>query len=66
MMKVSELREKNEEEIKIQLGELKKEYFNMRFQHKSGQLGNTVGLPNIRKDIARVMTIAREKNINLS
>jgi large subunit ribosomal protein L29 len=65
-MKVSEIREKSEDEIKAQLIELKKEYFNMRFQHKSGQLGNTVGLPNIRKDIARVMTIAKEKNINLS
>ncbi len=65
-MKTSEIREKNDDEIKIQLGELKKEYFNMRFQHKAGQLGNTVGLPNIRKNIARVMTIAREKNINLS
>ena len=65
-MKVSELREKSADEIKIQLGDLKKEYFNMRFQHKSGQLGNTVGLKNIKKDIARVMTIAKEKNINLS
>ena len=65
-MKVAELREKSDDEIKIRLEELKKEYFNMRFQHKSGQLGNTVALPNIRKDIARVMTIAREKNINLS
>ncbi len=65
-MKVAELREKSAEEIKARLLELKKEYFNMRFQHKSGQLGNTVALPNIRKDIARVMTIAREKNINLS
>ena len=65
-MNVNELREKSEEEIKTQLIELKKEYFNMRFQHKSGQLGNTVGLPNIRKDIARVMTIAKEKNVNLS
>jgi len=65
-MKVSELREKSEDEIRTQLTELKKEYFNMRFQHKSGQLANTVGLPNIRKNIARVMTIAREKNINLS
>lgn len=65
-MKVSELREKSVDEIKIQLGDLKKEYFNMRFQHKSGQLGNTVGLKNIRRNIARVMTIAKEKNINLS
>ncbi len=65
-MKVSELREKSADEIKTQLGELKKEYFNMRFQHKSGQLGNTVALPNIRKDIARVMTIAKEKNIDLN
>ena len=65
-MKIKELREKSPEEIKTQLIDLKKEYFNMRFQHKSAQLGNTVALPNIRKDIARVMTIAREKNINLS
>jgi large subunit ribosomal protein L29 len=65
-MKVKELREKSPEEIQKQLSDLKKEYFNMRFQHKSGQLGNTTALPNIRKDIARAMTIAKEKNINLS
>ncbi len=59
-MKTSEIRAMNADEIKTKLTELKKEFFNLRFQHGVGQLENTAVLPRIRKDIARLMTISRE------
>ena len=65
-MKISELREMSADEIKTKLFELKKEYFNLRFQHGVGQLENTAILPVMRKDIARVKTISREMKLNIS
>lgn len=65
-MKTTEIRELKPEEIKEKLVELKKELFNLRFQHKVGQLENTTTLSNVKKDIARLYTISREMNLNIS
>lgn len=65
-MKTSDIRELKPEEIKEKLAELKKEFFNLRFQHKVGQLENTATLSNVKKDIARLYTISREMNLNIS
>lgn len=65
-MKTSEIRAMNADEIHIKLAELKKEFFNLRFQHGVGRLENTAILPKIRKDIAQLMTISREMNLNIS
>ncbi|GAB6142573.1 50S ribosomal protein L29 [Desulfocicer niacini] len=65
-MKVTEIRAMSAEEIETKLTELKKEFFNLRFQHGVGQLENTAILPGIRRDIARLKTISREKNLNIS
>ncbi len=65
-MKVTEIRAMSAEEIKTKLTELKKEFFNLRFQHGVGQLENTAILPGIRRDIARLKTISCEKNLNIS
>ena len=54
------------EEIQAKLAELKKESFNLRFQHGADQLENTAILPGIRKDIARLMTVSREMELNIS
>ncbi len=62
MLKASEIRAMSAEEITAKLAEKKKEFFNLRFQHGVGQLENTSVLPQIRKDIARLMTISREMN----
>jgi len=59
-MKISEIRAMSTDEINNKLFELKKEYFNLRFQHSVGQLENTVTLPNIRKNVARLKTVFRE------
>ena len=64
-MKTSELRTLSAEELAAKLIDLKKEYFNLRFQHGVDQLENTSVLPRIKKDIARVMTVSREMNLNI-
>lgn len=66
MVKASEIREMGEDQVKEKLGELKKELFNLRFQNDVGQLENTATLSNVRKDIARLYTISREKDFNIS
>ena len=65
-MKASEIREMGAEQIKGKLGELKKELFNLRFQNNVGQLENTATLSNVKKDIARLYTISKEINVNIS
>ena len=49
------------DQLDDQLVKLKKEQFNLRFQRASGQLENTARVRQVRRDIARVMTIARHK-----
>ena len=60
MMKISELRDKDEEELKAELERLTREHFGLRMQFGSGQLGQTHLLKEIRKDIARVKTCIKE------
>ena len=66
MLKASEIREMGADQVKEKLVELKKELFNLRFQNDVGQLENTATLSNVRKDIARLYTISREKDFNIS
>jgi large subunit ribosomal protein L29 len=60
-MKASELRDLSVEELESKSQELNQELFNLKFQLATGQLENSARLPQTRKDIARVMTILREK-----
>ena len=57
----SDLRAKTPDELKDQLLGLKKEQFNLRFQRATGQLENTSRVRQVRRDIARLKTIARQK-----
>ena len=59
-MEISELREKDEEDLKGELERLTKEHFGLRMQFASGQLGQTHLLKEIRRDIARVKTCIKE------
>ncbi len=61
-MKTSEIREMTAEQLEAKLGELKEELFNLRFQHAINQLDNPHKLADVKRDIARVMTILHEKN----
>jgi len=60
-MKPSELRPKTADELQTQLAELRKEQFNLRFQRASGQLENTARVRQVRRDIARIMSILGER-----
>ena len=62
-MKASEIRELSLEEKERKLVDLKEELFNLRFQHESGQLENTVRLKQTKHDIARVKTVLRELSL---
>ena len=61
-MKASEIREMSAEQLEAKLGELKEELFNLRFQHAINQLDNPHKIADVKKDIARVMTILHQKN----
>ena len=52
-------------ELKEKLASLKQELFNLRFQHSTGQLKNPLQIDTVKKDIARVMTILKEREINV-
>ena len=61
-MKATELRNMTSEELNVKLKELKEELFNLRFQHAINQLDNPHKIEDVKKDIARVMTVLHEKN----
>lgn len=62
-MKASEFRKSNTDELKNKLKELKSELFNLRFQNAVNQLENPMRIRTVKKDIARIMTIIREREL---
>ncbi|TYC03920.1 50S ribosomal protein L29, partial [Micromonospora sp. WP24] len=65
-VKAAELRELSEEELVTKLREAKAELFNLRVQAATGQLDNNRRLQVIRREIARIYTIMRERELGLS
>jgi len=63
-MKAKDLRLLSEGELIEKEKALKEELFNLRFQHATGQLENVMRLPQIKRDIARVKTILKEKKLS--
>ena len=63
MSRASELRELGDEALDQRLAETKEELFNLRFQHATGQLDNTTRLGQLKRDIARLHTLRREREI---
>ena len=61
MMKAKELKNLSAEELAKKLDELKKDLFMLRMQHATNQLDNPMRLATVKKDIARIKTIIREK-----
>ena len=59
----AELREADEGELETRLAEAKQELFNLRFQIVTGQLDNSARIRTVRRDIARILTVLREKEI---
>jgi len=64
-MEAKELREMSVDELKAKLEELRKEYLNRRFQRAIAQSGGVYDFKSIRRDIARVLTVLREKGVKL-
>jgi large subunit ribosomal protein L29 len=63
MANAAELRETDEAELETRLAEAKQELFNLRFQIVTGQLDNSARIQTVRRDIARILTVLREKEI---
>jgi large subunit ribosomal protein L29 len=64
-MKAKEVRDMTADELQIKLSSLKEELFNLRFQLATGQLDNPMRVRDVRKSIARVMTVMRERELGL-
>jgi large subunit ribosomal protein L29 len=60
-MKAQDIRQMTEDQIGDEVARLKKEQFNLRFQRATGQLSNTSRVRQVRRDIARLMTIGAAK-----
>ena len=63
MVKPQEIRELDDDELETRLREAKEELFNLRFQHVTGQLDNYARLGQVRKDVARINGLLREREI---
>ena len=62
-MELNKMRQMTEIELAAELDKMKKELFNLRFQHVTGQLENPIKMRETKRDIARVKTIIREKEL---
>ena len=62
-MELNKIREMSELELNAELLKMKKDLFNLRFQHVTGQLENPIKLRETKRDIARIKTIIREKEL---
>jgi large subunit ribosomal protein L29 len=64
-MKVKEIRDMTDDELKLKLNSLKEELFNLRFQVATGQLDNPMRIKDVRRNIARILTIIRERELGI-
>ena len=62
-MSTEALRELSKDELSAREQELREELFNLRFQHATRQLDNTARIPQVKKEIARVLTVLREREL---
>ena len=62
-MKVEDIRKMSTEELNKELTSLKEELFKLRFQHATNQLENPAQIAQVKRDIARIMTIKREQEL---
>jgi large subunit ribosomal protein L29 len=64
-MKASEVHDLKDDELVAKLIDAKQEAFNLRFRHATGELENTARLATTRRDVARLLTVARERGIDV-
>ncbi len=63
-MKANKYRDMTDQELNAKLGDLKTEFFNLRFQKATGQLSNPLSIREVKRDIARVKTILKERELS--
>jgi large subunit ribosomal protein L29 len=63
-MKAAELRDMDDTELAEHIATARRELFGLRFQHATGELDNTSGLGRARREIARALTVARDRGID--
>ena len=64
-MKGTDVHALNDHDLVERLKEARQEAFNLRFRQATGELENTAGLPGARRDVARLLTVARQRGIDL-
>jgi large subunit ribosomal protein L29 len=65
-MRVNDLRDMSESELREHLGTVRRELFGLRFQHATGELDNTAGLRKAKKEVARALTVANEQGFEIN
>jgi large subunit ribosomal protein L29 len=63
--RAADIREMSDDEIREQVKTARREIFGLRFQHATGELENTAGLTSAKRDLARALTIARQRGIDI-
>ena len=63
-MKATELRDLSDDALREHIATQRREIFGLRLQNATGELENTAGLPNARRDLARALTIARQRGVD--
>ena len=64
-MKAKEMRDLSDDELVEHIRTQRREAFGLRFQHATGELENTAGLKSAKRDLARVLTVARQRGIDI-
>jgi large subunit ribosomal protein L29 len=64
-MKSAELHDLTDGELAEQIHTARRELFGLRFQHATGELDNTAGLKRAKRDVARALTVARERELEV-
>ena len=63
-MKAADIRELTDDDLREQIKTARRELFGLRFQHATGELENTAGLKNAKRDLARALTVARQRGMD--
>ncbi len=65
-MKAKEIRDMDDSELSKQIGVLRKEVFGLRFSNATGELDDTAGVGRAKRDLARALTVARERELTVA
>ena len=63
-MKAADIRELTDDDLRDQIKTARRELFGLRFQHATGELENTAGLRHAKRDLARALTVARQRGVD--